>query len=82
MEHTRGQLKVEHLEEMREYLKSDANLKQQKENLLIQIVAYLNNKYPNSSVTMDLEKELFHVEGEDRATILLDLVDIGVLPNN
>lgn len=74
-----GGIKREHVEALVEYMSSIEYKNDTKKNLILQVVAFLGHKYPNNIVTVDLDREILSIEGEQREEILNDLKDIGLI---
>ena len=69
-------------EEVEKYLihiKSDKYLKQKKENLIIQMIEFLNQEYKNSITTLDFETEMINILGTDKEKIMSELKDFGLI---
>lgn len=70
-------MKYEDLKEALEYITINSNDVYKKTRQ--QIVEYLKNKYPGSEISIDLEKELFHIGEVYREEILTELKEIGII---
>lgn len=72
-------MKKEDLEDAFAYIKSKECQDSTKKNMLFQVTYYLNNKYPDSLVTLDAEREIIKIEGEQKEDIFNDLREIGLI---
>lgn len=71
-------IKYEDVEKALKYIHSQECRAETKKNAIVEIVEWLNLKYPASSVTMDFEKETVKIEGDNIGEILNDLKEIGL----
>lgn len=72
---------MEEVEKYLSYIKSDEYQKEQKETLLFNIVAFLNQKYKSCFITLNLETEIIEIKGtdEDKEKIMEELNSFGLI---
>ena len=69
----------EQIEDAFTYIQSDECREKTKKVALEQILSYMNAKYPDSIISMDLDKDLLNIEGDDSVKILEELKEIGLI---
>ncbi len=72
---------MEGVEKYMSYIKSEDYLQEQKETLLFNIVAFLNQKYKHCFITLNLETEIIEIKGtdEDKEKIMEELNSFGLI---